>query len=81
MSGLPNERVQIDIVGPMTETYMNKYLKVIIDCFLKWANAYPVDKATATEVANAVLDWVSQFGVMKILYSYQGSNCNTTIVP
>lgn len=29
-SGLPNERVQIDIVGPMTETYhMNKYLIVM----------------------------------------------------
>ena len=42
------------------------------DCFTKWASAYAVPRATATEVADAILDWISQFGVMKILHSDQG---------
>ena len=73
VSGTPNERVQIDILGPLVETYKsNKYLIVLTDCFTKWASAYAVPRATATEVADAILDWISQHGVMKILHSDQG---------
>ena len=73
VSGTPNERVQIDILGPLVETYKsNKYLIVLTDCFTKWASAYAVPRATATEVAGAILDWISQHGVMKILHSDQG---------
>ena len=74
ISGLPNERVQIDIVGPFIESYKsNKYLIVVTDCFTKWASAYAVPRATATAVADAILDWISQFGVMQILHSDQGT--------
>ena len=80
-TGVPNERVQIDIVGPLVESYrMNKYLIVMTDCFTKWANAYPVRRATAIEVANALQDWVSQFGVMKIIHSDQGTQFEATVV-
>ena len=66
-SGLPNERVQIDTVGPLTEShYLKKYLTVMTDCFTKWAKVYPFRRPTAVEVAKAV-----QLGVMKILHSDQ----------
>ena len=80
-TGVPNERVQIDIVGHLVESYrMNKYLIVMTNCFIKWANAYPVRRATAIEVANALQDWVSQFGVMKIIHSDQGTQFEATVV-
>ena len=43
LSGAPNERVQIDILGPLVESYKsNKYIIVLTDCFTKWASAYAV---------------------------------------
>ena len=79
-TGVPNERVQIDIVGPLVESYrMNKYLIVVTDCFTKWANAYPVRRATAIEEANALQDWVSQFGVMKLIHSNQRTHFEATV--
>ena len=81
VSGTPNERVQIDILGPLVESYQsNKYIIVLTDCFTKWASAYAVPRATATEVADAILDWTSQFGVMKILHSDQGRQMESAIV-
>ena len=81
VSGTPNERVQIDILGPFVESYKsNKYIIVLTDCFMKWASAYAVPRATATEVADAILDWTSQFGVMKILHSDQGRQMESAIV-
>ena len=81
VSGTPNERVQIDILGPFVESYQsNKYIIVLTDCFTKWASAYAVPRATAIEVADAILDWTSQFGVMKILHSDQGRQMESAIV-
>ena len=81
VSGTPNERKQIDILGPLVESYQsNKYIIVLTDCFTKWASAYAVPRATATEVADAILDWTSQFGVMKILHSDQGRQMESAIV-
>ena len=81
ISGVPNERVQIDIVGPLIESYKsNKYLIVLTDCFTKWASAYAVPKATATAVADAILDWISQFGVMQILHSDQGGQFESAVI-
>ena len=80
-SGLPNERVQIDIVGPLIECYKsNKYLIVLTDCFTKWASAYAVPRATATAVAEAILNWISQFGVMQIFHSDQGTQFESAVV-
>ena len=81
VSGVPNERVQIDIVGPLIETHkLNKFLIVLTDCFTKWARAYAVPRTTATAVADTVLDWVSQFGVMQILHSDQGKQFESIVI-
>ena len=74
-------RVQIDILGPLVESYKSsKYIIVVTDCFTKLASAYAVPQATATEVADAMLDWTAQFGVMKILHSDQGRQMESAIV-
>ena len=81
VSGTPNERVQIDILGPLVESYQsNKYIIVLTDCFTKWASAYALPRVTATEDADAILDWTAQFWVMKILYSDQGRQMESAIV-
>ena len=57
VSGALNERVQIDILGPLVESNRsNKYLIVLTDCFTKCASAYAVQQATAKDVADAILD-------------------------
>jgi len=41
--GIPFERVQIDILGPFPKTSSgNCYLLVIVDCFTKWVEAFPM---------------------------------------
>ena len=81
ISGPPNERVQIDIVGPLIESYKsNKYLIVLTNCFTKWASAYAVPRATATAISDATFDWISQFGVMQILHSDQGTQFESAVV-
>ena len=81
ISGAPNERVQIDILGPLIESHRsNKYIIVLTDCFTKWPSTYAVPRATAPAVANAVIDWIGEFGVMKILHSDQGRQFESAII-
>ena len=81
ISRAPNERIQIDILGPLIESFRsNKYIIVLTDCFTKWASTYAVPRATAPAVAYAVIDWIGQFGVMKILHSDQCRQFESVII-
>ena len=81
ISGLQNERIQIDIVGPLIESYKsNKCPIVLTDCFTKWASAYAVPRTTAIAVAGAILEWITQFGVMQIPHSDQGTQLESAVV-
>ncbi|XP_038064778.1 uncharacterized protein LOC119735148 [Patiria miniata] len=75
VSGVPMERVAIDITGPfpITETRKNRYILVITDYFSKWTEAFPLQDVTAQTVANVfVREFVSRFGVPRQLHSDQG---------
>ena len=81
VSGFPTERVQIDILGRLVESHKsNKYIIVLTDCFTKWANLYSVPRATPKEVADAIIEWISHHGGMKILHSDQGDEFESAIV-
>lgn len=47
--GTPFERVQMDILGPLPVIFSgNKYLLVIVDCFMKWSKAFPLKNKKAS---------------------------------
>lgn len=53
----PLERVQMDILGPLSLTKSgNKYLLVIVDCFTKWVEAFPVKNIRAKTVTEVFVD-------------------------
>lgn len=45
-AGSPFERLQMDILGPFLSSSSsgNKYILVIVDCFTKWVDAFPLNK-------------------------------------
>ena len=41
----PFERIQMDVLGPLPITFLgNKYLLVVVDCFTKWLEVFPLKK-------------------------------------
>ena len=49
--GVPMERIQMDIIGPLPETRSgNKYVLTITCCFTKWTESYPLKNITAEAV-------------------------------
>jgi len=73
---VPLERVQIDILGPLPLTKSgNKYLLVIVDCFTKWVEAFPVKNIRAETVAEVFVNqFVSRHGVPIEIHTDQGKN-------
>ena len=72
----PLDRVQMDILGPFPLTKSgNKYLLVIVDCFTKWVEAFPVKNITAKTVAKVFVNqFISRHGVPQEVHTDQGKN-------
>jgi len=66
-NGFPNERISMDICGPLVETKKgNKYMLVIGDHFTRYTQAFPLSDQTAESVANAlVVGWIRYFGCVQ----------------
>ena len=73
--GIPMERIQIDLVTPLPETYSgNKHVLSVTCCFTKWTESYPLKNITAETVASTLVDqFICRFGVPKIIHSDQGA--------
>ena len=73
--GIPMERIQIDLVTPLPETYSgNKHVLSVTCCFTKWTESYPLKNITAETVASTLVDqFIYRFGVPKIIHSDQGA--------
>ena len=69
----PMQRLNIDHVGPYEEDEDgNKYILVIIDCFTRWLELYPVKSVDAETTANALLQHFGRFGCPTQIVSDRG---------
>ena len=74
--GAPLERVALDILGPLPESYRgNKYILITGDYFSKWTEAYAIPNQEATTVARVLVEeFVARFGIPRQIHSNQGRN-------
>jgi len=75
--GLPFKRVQMDVIlGPLPKTDSgNRYMLVIVDCFTKWVEAFPVRNTRAKSIAEVfVREIISRHGVPSKIHTDQGRN-------
>ena len=69
----PNERIHIDLFGPLTGDARFKYVAVMTCAFSKWAEVVPIENKEAPTVAKAVFEqWICRRGVMHQLVSDGG---------
>ena len=63
VTGVPFQRVAMDIIGPFPKTAKgNMYVLIIGDYFTKWVEAYPMSDMEATTVAKCLYDFICHFG-------------------
>lgn len=74
--GIPLERVQMDVLGSLPPTFSgNRYLLVIVDCFTKWVEAFPLKNIRTKSVAEIfVSQFISRHGVPSEIHTDQGKN-------
>jgi hypothetical protein len=69
----PNERVHIDLYGPLQGDPIYKYVAVMSCAFTKWVEVVPIPNKEAMTVAKAVFEeWICRRGVMQLLVSDGG---------
>ena len=73
-SSYPNQRIAIDIMGPLPITDRgNRYVLVIMDYFSKWVEIFPMPNMLASTVARLLFDgWICRYGAPAALHSDQG---------
>ena len=82
LSGMPNERVAMDIVDHLQITHDgNVCILTITDHFTKYVKAIPLPNQTAETVASAFFSaWVAPFGAPHSLHTDQGSNFTSNLI-
>ena len=75
VTGVPMERVCIDLVGPFPESiHGNKYALVVTDYFTKFVEIFALPNQEATSVATVLVkEFFSRYGVPHFLHSDQGT--------
>ena len=71
--------VHIDFVGPLPSVNNKRYLVTLFDRGSRWFDAYPCAHATAESAVNALLKWVSHFGVPELLISDRGTHFEASL--
>ena len=81
LAGFPNERVNMDICGPVIASHSgNKYVLVITDSFTKYTVAAAIADQRARTIASTFMEkWALIFGFPYQCHSDQGS-CFTSVL-
>ena len=77
----PNNRVHVDLMGPLKSHTDNKYILGITDAFTKVGILVPLPNKEANTVAVALLHhWIYRFSIPKQIHSDQGKEfCNQVL--
>ena len=68
-----NDKVAIDLIGPLPEDDGYKYILTVQDYYSKWCEAYPLTRKKPENVVLALRNnWVARFGPPKVLLSDNG---------
>ena len=77
----PNERVHIDLFGPLQGDPTYKYVTVITCAFTNWTEVIPIKNKEAITVAKAVFEeWICRRGAMQQLVSDGGKEFANSIL-
>ena len=77
----PNERVHVDLYGPLRGDHNFKYVAVITCAFSRWTEVVAIENKEATTVAKAIFEeWVCRKGVPKLLVSDNGKEFANNIL-
>ena len=76
------ERVAMDLLDmSVTTSRGNRYVLVIVDCFTRWTEAFPLPDKTAQSVADAFFNQVvCRFGMPAVIHSDQGREFENKIL-
>jgi hypothetical protein len=77
----PMERLNVDSIGPLTpDEKGNEHILVIIDCFTRFVELYPIPNTTAAVTARMLLQHIGRYGAPCEILSDNGSQfVNNTI--
>ena len=76
------ERIQIDILGPITKTKEGyQFILLIIDSFSRWPEAFPLKTQEAKEIASVLYnEIICRYGAPRILFSDRGRSFMSKLV-
>ena len=82
MSGVPMQRIAMDILGPLPETErQNKYILVVSDYFTKWTESYPMKNMEAKTIAEQLVSsFIYRYGVPYYIHTDQGRNFESSLI-
>ena len=82
VSGFPNERVAMDVMGAFkTSKNGNKYVLCITDHFSKYSRAFPMPDQVSTRVAEIfVKEWIYMWGEPMSLHTDRGTNFESELL-
>ena len=79
--GVPFERIQMDVLDPLTTaTSGNRDLLVVVDCFTKWIETFPLKNIRAKSIAETFLNQVIfRYRVPLEIHMHQSRNFKSRI--
>ena len=76
----PFETVCLDHIGPLHIDGKPIYILVVIDCFSRWVELYPVETTTAIETADCLFNFYGRYGSAETISTDRGPAFHNEIV-